>query len=321
MPHSSGGGSHGGGSHGGGSHGGHGGGSVGRVSNTHFAGARRFVTYSNHTPHYMYANYDITGKVSKLRYLLLIFYIPFFAVIIGMFFSAIQLPSKLRHDYGPAVIEDNIGVIDNKDELYEVLNEFKETTGIPPYVITVYNEDWFDNYYTLEKYAYDLYVNKIDDESHWLIVYSQPKEPDEYFVDWHWEGMQGDDTDRILSKNKTERFTKGMQAKLTANTKYTVGEAITENFRESLGYIGKFSADMEQVFMGIFMLAFVSVHCYFLVFYRGKDADKYKDYVECPKESVEVVCDYCNGVYVKGTVLNCPHCGAPVKLDNTAASV
>ena len=56
MPHSSGGGGHGGGGHGG--HGGHGGrgGSSARISRTSFAGAHRYVYYSNRKPQIIYAD-------------------------------------------------------------------------------------------------------------------------------------------------------------------------------------------------------------------------------------------------------------------------
>ena len=40
-----------------------------------------------------------------------------------------------------------------------------------------------------------------------------------------------------------------------------------------------------------------------------KDAD--------PKSQViEDVCEYCGGIYVVGTVINCPHCAAPLKTHN-----
>ena len=52
-----------------------------------------------------------------------------------------------------------------------------------------------------------------------------------------------------------------------------------------------------------------------------KGSSQYKDYVLCPLDGVkdvhkqEVKCDYCGGIYYKGTVLNCPHCGASVGFD------
>ena len=63
-------------------------------------------------------------------------------------------------------------------------------------------------YKDLEKYAYDLYVNTYDDEYHWVIIYSEPKNADPNFNDWYFEGMQGDFTDPILSTSVTRKFNK-----------------------------------------------------------------------------------------------------------------
>ena len=76
MPHSSGGGSHGGGSHGGhgGSHCGSSGSSGTRISRTHFAGSRRYVTYHNGEPRYFYASRNYNPKYDPKRLLIGIFY-------------------------------------------------------------------------------------------------------------------------------------------------------------------------------------------------------------------------------------------------------
>lgn len=134
-------------------------------------------------------------------------------------------------------IEDNIGVIDNYEYLNTTLGEFQELTGICPYIITVYDSDWESHYSSLENYSYDLYVNHFYDEQHFLIVYSEPAVYEsDGFVDWSWEGMQGDDTDSIITSGKFSEFQGDLQRYLLMND-YTVGEAFEQAFRNSLDYM------------------------------------------------------------------------------------
>lgn len=316
MPHSSGGGSHGGGSHGGShssSHGGSGGSSR-RVKNTYFPGASRYVYYKNSKPMYVYANYDITEKRSKLRYLMLIFYIPFIAIIVSMIASSFHHPQKMRMDYDTdIVIEDRIGVIDDEDGLNDSLRAFQDATGITPAVITVYNEDWYSNYSSLENYAFDLYVNAFTDEKHWLIVYSQPKEIDGDFVNWYWEGMQGDDTDPIITEEAAAKFNDMLQRKLLTVGKSNVGDAIGECFVSASRSIMEPYMVWSSLFMGLGVGAFIVFHMFFMVFYTPNNKKEYREATKCPEYVQEETCEYCDGVYVVGTCLSCPHCGAPVK--------
>lgn len=194
MPHSSGGGSHGGGSHHSSSshsssHRSSSGGSSSRIrtSRTYFPGARRFVYYRNGVPNYVYSDTDLSKGPSKLRFLMLIFYVPFVLAAFLMIFTSFGVPEKLKVDYNSQiVIQDDANVLGDTTKLGDALEDFFNTTGISPAVMTVYNSDWEDNYTDLEKYAYELYVNRFYDEKHWLIVYSQPKDPDDGFNNWYW---------------------------------------------------------------------------------------------------------------------------------------
>lgn len=173
----------------------------------------------------------------------MVFFIPF--IIAGIFVTSVGFSAgafgvkALTPEYkdNGNYIEDNIGVINNYDYLNKTLGEFQELTGICPYIITVYDSDWENNYNSLENYAYDLYVNHFYDEQHFLIVYSEPETVyNNGFVDWSWEGMQGDDTDSIITSNNFSEFQKDLQRYLTMND-YTVGEAFQQAFHNSLGYI------------------------------------------------------------------------------------
>lgn len=336
MPHSSGGGSHGGGSHhsssshssshrsssGGGS-------SRIRTSHTYFPGARRFVYYRNGVPNYVYSDTDLSKGPSKLRFLMLIFYVPFVLAAFLMIFTSFGVPEKLKVDYNSQiVIQDDANVLGDTTKLGDALEDFFNTTGISPAVMTVYNSDWEDNYTDLEKYAYELYVNRFYDEKHWLIVYSQPKDPDDEFNNWYWEGMQGDDTDSIITSSVAYDFTNDLHKRLLVEgTK--VNDAITDSFNALTPTVMKFRFEGETFGIGLFMLLFVCVHAFFMVFFRP-DAKKYKGAKEVPLDDNYVApqqtapqpqsvvmkqasCEYCGGVYTIGSCNACPHCGAPIQ--------
>lgn len=101
MPHSSGGGSHGGGSHHSSSshsssHRSSSGGSSSRIrtSRTYFPGARRFVYYRNGVPNYVYSDTDLSKGPSKLRFLMLIFYVPFVLAAFLMISTSFGIPES-----------------------------------------------------------------------------------------------------------------------------------------------------------------------------------------------------------------------------------
>ena len=328
MPHSSGGGSHGGGSHHSSSHRSSGGGSSRiRTSRTYFPGARRFVYYRNGVPNYVYSDTDLSKGPSKLRFLMLIFYVPFVLAAFLMISTSFGIPEKLKVDYNSQiVIQDDANVLGDTTKLGDALEDFFNTTGISPAVMTVYNSDWEDNYTNLEKYAYELYVNRFYDEKHWLIVYSQPKDPDDEFNNWYWEGMQGDDTDSIITSSVAYDFTNDLHKRLLVEgTK--VNDAITDSFNALTPTVMKFRFEGETFGIGLFMLLFVCIHAFFMVFFRP-DAKKYKGAVEVAMGENEIhlattsaqtvtmkqaACEYCGGVYTVGSCNVCPHCGAPIQ--------
>ena len=292
MPHSSGGGSHGGGSHGGShSHGGGGGGSSQRYSGRYFPGARRYMYHRrNGSVGYIYTDRPIR-KSSVIELIIpLVILIPFmFVPIIALFSSGINFgppkPLKTLSTYEQTHIADNIDVI-NERELEPILAEFQTKTGICPYVMTVNNEDWQGRYSSLENYAYDLYVNTFGDEQHWLVIYSEPETPDEDFNDWYWEGMQGNDTDRILTESKANKFLDSLHKYLTKND-VSVTEAFCIAFSEANGYMMERNTSLTDLLpFAFFILIWVIVIGANMVgmivaFVRGR-----RDYTEVPKDYV-----------------------------------
>lgn len=332
MPHSSGGGSHSGGSHSHSSHSSSRSSSSGpsrRIRQHYFPGATRYRYYRRNQPMYVYADYDITKNKSPLRFLILLFYLPFFITIIGMAKNVVRIPQRLSTDYDTSiVISDYINVLGNTNRLETSLKDFYNETGITPAVFTVYNEVWEDNYSSLEDYSYDLYVNAFPDEKHWLIVYSQPMEPDPSFNDWYWEGMQGDDTSDILTSAKADEFNSALQRYLTDNS-VSVADAISRAFDKITPEIMKKSVDMSMILPFLFFGGFLIFHAYLMVFHDP--ARKYRNAEVCPNDEPvttsaqpakpvqtaepsqpmqEKSCPYCGGSYVAGRDKRCPYCQA-----------
>ena len=114
MPHSSGGGSHGGGSHGG-SHGSRG--SSG-FSSRPYPGARRYRYMHHGRPRYVYSRSDPSKAASPLRFLLILFYIPFLAAIFVPVKTGIN---SYRNLTTPAtdqiIIDDQADLLGNTDKL------------------------------------------------------------------------------------------------------------------------------------------------------------------------------------------------------------
>ena len=253
-----------------------------RIRTGYFPGATRYRYYHRHKPRYVYANYDIRKGRSPLRLLMLLFYIPFFIAIVGMASETFRVPQRLSTDYDTSlVISDYINVLGDTKALENSMMNFYDETGITPAVFTVYNEDW-QNYSSLENYSYDLYVNAFDDEKHWLIVYSQPQEPDENFNDWYWEGMQGDDTSDILTSAKADGFNSDLQRYLTDKS-ISVADAISRAFDNLTPKIMKKSVDTSMLFPFLFFGGFILIHAYFMVFHDP--SRKYRNAEVCPENA------------------------------------
>lgn len=246
--------------------------------------------------------------------LMLLFYLPFILFTFSMFAEAYHHPHKLPQNYDyKIVVEDKANVLGNTAELRNSLVAFYNRTGISPAVITVENSDWQGYYSDLENYAYDLYVNHFADESHWLIVYSTPDgySSSDGFEDWYWEGMQGNDTDDVLTESVTNSFNDELQKNLTARTRYTVSSAISTSFDDLTPTVMKSKVNWTMLFTSIAILAFVCLHACLMIGINPK-ARKYAKAKPCSDAAQERACEYCGYTYVVDTCTECPHCGAPI---------
>lgn len=311
MPHSSGGGSHGGGSHGG-SRSSSGSSKPSGVMNRPYPGASRYVYYRHHKPVFIYSNRNPEHSFRDGLLQILLITIVLIPIAIFCVSSDRHNPKKMKTDYDTQiVIQDDANVLTKNEELLKSLNAFFDTTGITPAVFTVKDEVWRKSYTTLERFAYDKYLDLFEDEKHWLIVYSPGAENDTGFDDWHWEGMQGDDTDPILSEHETNIFNDALQKALLQREKYEISEAIANAF-DTLTPVVMNSYLTSYAFATILTFVVAYLLMFFFYFHPIRDS-YYSKAVACPNNLVDQeTCGYCDGVYVVGLHNNCPHCGAPI---------
>ena len=326
MPHSSGGGSHSGGSSSGSSFssggGSHSGGSYSSgpsyiTKKTAFDGSYRYVRYHDGKADCVYStNPNLNIMDSGFRYLILLIYVPFIAVAFLSFKSSVHIPHKISTPYAENVaIYDDADVIDDEKQVRTELRRFYKQTGIPVVIYTTDNR-WKAYYNNLTNYAYDIYVNQFEDEDHWLLVYTTDKNPE--FEDWYWEGMQGDNTDNILSSSSVQEFNKNLHEYLLDN-KCPVDKAFIQAFSELNSHIMDITINWPQIGISLVITIFLCGHMLAMFWGISGSKRKYKKYIKCPvrvdkeTESIEIECEYCGGIYYKGTVTSCPHCGAPLR--------
>lgn len=290
------------------------------VSVKQFAGSQRYVYYRSGKPKYVYSNYEnLTREKHNGR---LVFYIILvFLVIVGTLelFGSPQKLSNTQHR--DILIEDTIGVIDDQAALEQSLQGFLDQTGIAPAVVTVTDERWNPYFTSMPAAALDLYVNRFDDEQHWLILYSQPETPDPAFLAWQWEGIAGDDTSGILTDEAADYFGNRLQKYLT-NERIGVGDALIRAFDEAAEQMMNTSEyDESDIPAAVIMIVGLILLGLWRSGYwpsrKKRPADLPADAVladtaadkPASKSAAEHTCAYCGGVLPKGAV-KCPQCGA-----------
>lgn len=188
----------------------------------------------------------------------------FLLLYLILFFTyGINIPRKLPTMDYPIVIDDKSGVIQESEDLLNELAIFQDKTGITPVIHTVYERDfnevikeksqdiyksleWLDNTNgrNLSKYAYEYYIENYSDETHWVIVYSIPRNG----IDWEFEGMQGNDTDGILTERFCEKFNDMLSEELDNGN--SLSTSLTNTFRKynkevmKVSLFGKSSDDL-----------------------------------------------------------------------------
>ena len=317
MPHSSGGGSSSGGFHSssGSSHSSSSSSNSSRISSRPFSGATTYVYYSRgHEPRLMYTNGQPLGSLKSGVISIFITSFILLTVLFIFAFSGFHNPRKVSTNYNASIfIHDNNGVLSTEEfsSITETFNKFLDKTGISPSLLTV-NEEYVSNPDDLEDYAYDEYLKYFSDEKHWLIVYYSSKNTQK--ENWTFEGMQGNDTDNILTEEVTNKFSRVMYASLHEEDT-NLYEALTRSFNEITPTImdKSYHLDAMQIFVGLFVgsiLAFFIVSQVILL----NSQKKLQKAVKIPTKEPELKkCLYCDSSYYAGTIDHCPNCGAPVE--------
>lgn len=342
MPHSSGGGSSSGGSFGGSSGGGsssrggysgsgnstppiHG---PGYYRNWH-SGSQIYVRYIHGFPDYRYWN---DGDLSRSRYgstnlidaLMRIVLCVIFCCLGTMgIFASVNLCRPITKVSAKAEwteVKDTANCFTTAEEenIAKELHTLYEKTGVISRVITVSESDIGDN--TISAYAEKRYGEEFKTENNWLIVFED--EPD---GEWDFIGMQGNNTDPVLTEKKMAQFNADLTDKLWDTEEYTYGTA----FVSSLSYLNTIITKTEVdgipltigiVFTGIgFVFLYISIrdvinqrklqeeilHGGFHQLHNPKLATDRANAIK----PVMMRCQYCGGLFASGEEA-CPHCGA-----------
>lgn len=292
MARSGGGGSRGGGSRGGGSRGGSRGGRSGRrTSRTRFPGAMRYSYIDRHgNTQYIYTDRPMRKQSVFSLIFSLIILIPFIFPIFIMGRSVIPnfLPPKpieSHISYETKYITDTIDVIDNEREVTEALKDFHKKTGICPHILTLSHDDWI-RYDSLENYSLEKYYDMFYDEEHFLLVYSEYYYEDDDYLDWMWECIIGDDTIKILSDSKMNKFNDDFYEELSRSST-PLSDDLIAMFSDAETRFMKGGGDIEGALAtGVFMLIWCSVVGISVVSAISGFITSRRDYTYAPEDDV-----------------------------------
>lgn len=317
MPHSSGGGHSGGGFHGGsGFHGSsgssHSNSNAFRISSTPFPGSHRYIYYGRHfRPHVIYALRRPTmgGAVSTWAGFFLTLLILLLPMII-ILSTSYHHPKKLSIGYDTTIVIDdqsNVLRVGDQERLNYTFKSFLDKTGITPAFVSA-DRDWASAMFatSTERLAYREYMKRFSDEKHWLIYYCQENE-----TDWSFEGMQGNDTDSILTKKVGDKFTMTFYNQLDARE--GVCDSLIKAFDTISPNILKPYFEVESEFIPALavwgLIGSMICVCSFVSAVKSFNA---RNAVEMDKDSIMVKCPHCGNPYYTGTVNVCPKCKGPL---------
>lgn len=278
---------------------------------TYYPGSKRYVYYYDNKPHYYYSDTEPLGREFNSFEKGFFIFFAFFLLVGGIYFltHSIIFQKKLSCDAQyVCTIDDRAGVISDENTLLTSLDKFYKKTGVCPCVVTV---NMADLNKPLEKYTLELYKETYKDENHWLIVCSFPDgEASEY---WYCEAAQGYNTDKSLVRaNKLIVSLKSRFWEDAENISNVLAKALDK-------YSFFFIVPSVEVF-GLMMatiMFYISILIFNWMYSPKHKKDREKD--ACISKAVlcediplhqEKECNACGGIYVTGTCIVCPHCGA-----------
>lgn len=307
-----------------------GGGNGIRTSSRPFKNSRKFRYYRNGVAYYVYSDRDLTAmKDAKPRYFMYLFYLPFFAAILGLWANVVNIPEKPMETYNSAYVQvlDEADVFTGREEtsLQNKLEEFGEKTGITTQLITVKPEEWHDNG-SFEDYAFYRYYAQFDNEDSWLLTYS---EEDNGAGEWYWEGVQGDNTFDTMDVFLDD-FNTILHSQLVVNQTADPARAFTKAFDKSIDLFENQTAKIKwgEIGLPIAVTAFILFHSSVFVFAGTRKKFKYSELEEIkndpvieamkqeetarqyPQKEEELTCPFCGFSYKNPQNNRCPNCGA-----------
>ena len=208
-------------------------------------------------------------------------------MLFGTFSNEFLPPKPLVSNvsYETSYITDTIDVIDNERAVTETLRDFHQKTGICPHVLTLSHDDWI-RYDSLENYSLEKYYDMFYDEEHFLLVYSEYYYEDDDYLDWSWECIIGDDTVKILSDSKMDKFNDDFYEELSRSST-PLSDDLIAMFSDAETRFMKSGGDVEGALAsGVFMLIWGSVVVFGIVSAISGFITSRRDYTYAPEDDV-----------------------------------
>lgn len=157
--------------------------------------------------------------------------------------------------------EDTQGAIADAESFNSVMKAFYEKTGSEPFVYVLGKEEFPSsvygslNKYTLEDFAYDEYLNRFDDEGHYMVVLVLSANGE-----YMWLDMAGDDTGKIVTDEIFSEFQRDMQRYFSGGAE-NAGAALERSFENMTERVMKLDSGnvKELLFISGFFLLFEGI--------------------------------------------------------------
>lgn len=250
-----------------------------------FPGARKFRYYRDGERKYIYSNTDLTKrKDPKPRWFLIFFYIPFiFGLLQTVKDNPIALdvvaPLSSNSSYSEVLIDDRQEILseNDKEQVMSVMRQFKDVTGVDIQFWTIPPTDWIHNG-AFSNYALYAYSRAFDDETGWLIAYS---ETNGGLGEWYWEGVQGDDTIEVLDIF-IDQFNDSFHQGLAADEDADLPEAFINSLDLAINIFENQERRIDK--QSLLLLSadggFILLHASILIFAGTKKKFSYSELVE-----------------------------------------
>ena len=173
---------------------------------------------------------DVVEKTAGDKTISAFFWGVVVCVISGIFFCFLMspIPQKIALPANSQVqVVDDAGVIGDKSELETTLQNFQDKTGITVMVYLTNEETWSAEFDTLKAYAKSCYLNKFEDEKHWVVVYSDGT--DGITI----ASCRGVGTSKLLKDKYVENFEIQLKKYLYNKSAYTAEQAFAKAFDET----------------------------------------------------------------------------------------